>query len=113
MLVDGGPPEADVVGKLRSAGVRSLDLVVLTHAQRDHQGGLDAVLREMPVGMLLDGGRGAGDRTHREIVALARARGTRVARAARRSNARHRGLEAAGAEPGLALPPGGRDRRSQ
>lgn len=45
MLVDTGPPgnPARVVGALRRAGVRRLDLVILTHHQRDHDGALDAV----------------------------------------------------------------------
>jgi competence protein ComEC len=78
VLVDGGPPEADVVDALRRHGVRSLDVAVLTHAQRDHQGGLEAVLRELPVGLLLDGGMASPDPVHARIVAAARARGTRV-----------------------------------
>ena len=48
-LVDGGPAEADVVSDLRARGVTRLDLVVLTHAQADHQGGLEEVLAEFPV----------------------------------------------------------------
>jgi competence protein ComEC len=69
---------ADVVGKLRDAGVRSLDLVVLTHAQADHEDGLEQVVRRLPVGMLLDGGGETKDSAHARIVAIARAHGTRV-----------------------------------
>jgi competence protein ComEC len=78
VLVDGGPPESGVVGDLRAAGVRSLDLVVLTHAQEDHDGGLEAVLGRFRVAALLDGGFGATDLRHRRIVALARRRHTRI-----------------------------------
>ena len=46
------------MGELRAAGVRSLDLVVLTHAQEDHEGGLEPVLGRFPVASLLDGGSG-------------------------------------------------------
>ena len=51
MLVDGGPPEANVAGEaaLRTACAR-LDVVVLTHAQRDHEGGLEAVAARPPRG---------------------------------------------------------------
>ncbi len=77
LLVDGGPPEADVAAKLRARGVSSLDVVVLTHAQRDHEGGLEAVVRTFRVGLLLDGGTGS-DPLHARIVAAARARGTPV-----------------------------------
>jgi competence protein ComEC len=76
VLIDGGPADSRIVAKLRAAGVRSLDLLVLTHAQADHQDGLERVFRELPVALLLDGG--GADRAHRRIVALARSRGTRV-----------------------------------
>jgi competence protein ComEC len=78
VLVDGGPPEANVTAHLRAAGVRSLDLVVLTHAQEDHEGGLEQVLAKLPVATLLDGGAGATVPRHRRIVALARRRHTRI-----------------------------------
>jgi competence protein ComEC len=78
VLVDGGPPATGIVAKLRGAGVHSLDLVVLTHPQLDHQGGLEEVLRRMPVEALLDGGRSAPDALHRRIVGLAREKGARL-----------------------------------
>jgi competence protein ComEC len=81
-LVDGGPPEAEVASKLRDRGVTRLDVVVLTHAQEDHQGGLEAVLARFPVDVLLDGGNPADGPDHRRIVALARARAVRVIPAA-------------------------------
>jgi competence protein ComEC len=55
VLIDTGPPDGGVVARLKHAGVRRLDLLVVTHAQADHDGGAAAVLRAMPVGMLLDG----------------------------------------------------------
>jgi competence protein ComEC len=78
VLVDGGPPEADVVARLRAHGVRSLDVVVLTHGQRDHEGGLEAVVRSLPVRLLLDGAARSRDPRHARIVAAARARGVRI-----------------------------------
>lgn len=69
MLIDGGGAndesraEQTEVGDqvllpfLRSQGVNHLDLVVLTHPHGDHVGGLTAVLREEPVGVVLDGTR--------------------------------------------------------
>jgi competence protein ComEC len=81
-LVDAGPPEANIVSKLREHGVRRLDLVVLTHAQDDHEGGLEAVVSAFRVGILLDGGHPSDGPAHGRIVALARSRGARVMPAA-------------------------------
>jgi competence protein ComEC len=86
VLVDGGPPGTGLPGKLRDRGVRSLDVVVLTHAQEDHQGGLADVLGSFDVGLLLDGGLPEDGPDHRRIVSLARTRGVdvRPARAGQR-----------------------------
>lgn len=54
-LVDAGPPDGGVENCLRGAGVRSLDLLVLTHAHADHVGGLDDVLAAVPVAHVLMG----------------------------------------------------------
>jgi competence protein ComEC len=54
VLVDEGPPEADVAGQLRRLGVTSLSMIVLTHPQRDHVGGAKNVLRRLRVGLVLD-----------------------------------------------------------
>jgi competence protein ComEC len=55
VLVDTGPPDGPVLDRLRRAGVRRLDALVVTHAQDDHDGAAAAVLRAMPVGVVLDG----------------------------------------------------------
>ncbi|MCB9689931.1 MAG: ComEC/Rec2 family competence protein [Alphaproteobacteria bacterium] len=49
ILVDGGPSETQVAAWLRRSGVRHLDLVVSSHAERDHEGGLPEVLRSVSV----------------------------------------------------------------
>ncbi|HXV58106.1 MAG TPA: ComEC/Rec2 family competence protein [Gaiellaceae bacterium] len=54
VLVDQGPPEADVAARLRRLGVRSLAALVLTHPQRDHVGGAADVLERLPVTAVLD-----------------------------------------------------------
>lgn len=56
VLVDQGPPEAHVDELVRDLGVRRVELLVLTHPQRDHIGGAAAVLRSMRVDALLDPG---------------------------------------------------------
>ncbi len=59
ILVDGGPSPAAVTSALGNAlpfWDRSLDLVVVTHPQEDHLGGLIGVLERYQVGLLLDSG---------------------------------------------------------
>jgi competence protein ComEC len=55
VLVDTGPPDGPILARLRAAGVRRLDLLVLTHAALDHDGAAAAVLDALPVGLVLDG----------------------------------------------------------
>jgi competence protein ComEC len=45
-----------VVPALRRAGVRRLDVVLLTHPHEDHVGGLPAAVENFPVGLVLDPG---------------------------------------------------------
>lgn len=54
VLVDEGPPEAQVDRQLRDLGVRRLALMVFTHPQRDHIGGAADVLRHVRVDRILD-----------------------------------------------------------
>jgi competence protein ComEC len=55
VLVDTGPPDGPILTRLRTAGVRRLDLLVLTHAALDHDGAAAAVLSALPVELVLDG----------------------------------------------------------
>ena len=77
VLFDGGPPEGRVARLLRQAGVRRLSAMVMTHASRDHHGGLADVLRQIPTEVLLDGGDGTGDPAFRAVLAEAARRGVR------------------------------------
>lgn len=54
VLVDEGPPEADVASQLRRLGVRRLAALVVTHPHRDHVGGAAEVVDSIPVGFVLD-----------------------------------------------------------
>jgi competence protein ComEC len=74
LLVDQGPPEADVAGQLTRMGIRSLSAVVLTHPQRDHVGGAADVIRRLRVGAVLDPGLAATGPDYEEAIAAARAR---------------------------------------
>jgi competence protein ComEC len=78
ILVDQGPPEADVASQLRRLGVRSLTAVVMTHPQRDHVGGAADVLRRLRVGAVVDPGLAVAAASPDESAALAAARKRRV-----------------------------------
>ena len=78
VLVDTGPPDGPILARLRAAGVRALDVLVVTHAQADHEGGASAVLSHYPVRLLLDGGDGAATLAHRALDAAAAERGVRI-----------------------------------
>jgi len=74
VLVDQGPPEADVAGQLARMGVRSLSALVLTHPERDHVGGAADVIRQLHVNAVLDPGLAATGPEREEAVAAARER---------------------------------------
>jgi competence protein ComEC len=78
VLFDAGPPEARTARLVRGAGVRHLSLVVVTHASRDHHGGLPELLDRVPTDVVLDGGDGTRDPAFRAALAAARERGTEV-----------------------------------
>ena len=79
VLVDTGPPDGGIVARLRHAGVGRLDLLVVTHAQADHDGGAAAVLEAMPVGLVLDGRDGVREPLGLRMAAEARLRAVRLA----------------------------------
>ena len=78
VLVDQGPPEANVAGQLAGLGVRSLSAIVLTHPQRDHVGGAADVIRRVRVAQVLDPALEVTGPEHQEALAAARARGIPV-----------------------------------
>lgn len=75
VLVDGGPDERKIMQKLEEHGVRHLDLVVSSHPHNDHASGLVEVLREIPVGRLVDPGLGRdATEAYRELLETAEER---------------------------------------
>jgi competence protein ComEC len=78
VLVDTGPPDGGIVRRLHRAGVSRLDLLVVTHAQADHEGGAAAVIGAMPVGLVLDGRDGVHEPLGARMEAAARRRAVAV-----------------------------------
>ena len=74
VLVDSGPPDGPILARLRSAGVRRLDVLALSHDALDHDGSAAAVLGAVPVGLVLDGEEAT---PHASVAELAASRGVR------------------------------------
>jgi competence protein ComEC len=77
-LVDTGPPSAHVEQVLRRRGITSLDALLLSHDQLDHDGRAAAIVRSLRVGLLVTPALPAHSPSFGEAVAVARARGTRI-----------------------------------
>jgi competence protein ComEC len=107
VLVDAGPADADVAGRLAELGIDHLAALVVSHGDSDHSGGVPAVLGSVDVDRLLYARIGAA------VPELARARGARPANVAAGSRLRvgrlrlevlwpPRRLQAPRAEPNVA-----------
>ncbi|GLC89891.1 MBL fold metallo-hydrolase [Lysinibacillus piscis] len=72
MLVDGGVKGAgqNVVSYIKSLGMTKLDIVVATHPDADHIGGLIPVLSTLKVGQFYDSGKVHTSQTFEELLTL-------------------------------------------
>lgn len=77
-LVDGGRDPLLLEGRLRSHGIGRIDLLVVTHGDLDHVGGLDGILSGHGVGRLWVPAFGSRGDVLDELVAAARAAGIGV-----------------------------------
>lgn len=71
MLIDGGPPNSRVLSELAEilpANDSYIDLVVMSHPQLDHFGGLIDVLKKYEVGAFIGTGRKGEIDAYRELV---------------------------------------------
>ncbi|WP_242985956.1 ComEC/Rec2 family competence protein [Oceanobacillus zhaokaii] len=59
ILIDGGPPKAGkrVVDYLNKLGIKQIDLLIATHPDVDHIGGLKKVMKEVAVKQVIDSGK--------------------------------------------------------
>jgi len=72
-----------VLGYLRRAGIRAIDLMLLTHPHGDHLGGAAPIIDAMPVGMILDSGQSYAGRAYRDAISAARSHGVKIVLARR------------------------------
>jgi competence protein ComEC len=78
VLVDQGPPEADVAGKLLRLGVDRLAALVISHPSRDNIGGAEEVVERLRVGLVLEPALPFANPFGRPALAEARRRGIPV-----------------------------------
>ncbi|MBI4494149.1 MAG: MBL fold metallo-hydrolase [Chloroflexi bacterium] len=75
MLVDAGNSSRDarevILPYLERQGIERLDVVVLTHPDQDHLGGLPDVLQRVPVGRFLDSGQASTNRAYQRTLEVA------------------------------------------
>jgi len=77
MLIDGGPKykrgdagRRYVLPYLHKKGINKIDILVLTHPHDDHVGGLPSVIKDMPVGLVLDSGQPHTSRVYLDFLGL-------------------------------------------
>lgn len=69
VLIDAGDGDENVVDRLRGLGVQKLDLAVATHAHADHIGGMEHVVRSLPIGHYMDSGVPHTSQTYGRLMA--------------------------------------------
>lgn len=80
ILIDAGTNDAEdeLCRQMRRAGIRRIDLAVLTHPHEDHIGGADAVIDRFEVGRVLISGRGTDTAAYSRLCEAAERRGTDI-----------------------------------
>ena len=78
VLYDGGRPAEEVLGYLQSVGVTTLDLVIASHADADHIGGLEEVVRAYKPRLFMDNGLPHDTQTYRGLLTAVRDAGSQV-----------------------------------
>lgn len=68
ILYDGGRDAIEVLAYLRSVGVQTIDLVIASHADADHIGGLAAVIEAYRPRYFMDNGLSHSTETYRRLM---------------------------------------------
>ena len=71
VVVDGGTPEGRADDQLRELGIERIDLLLATHADYDHAGVHEDLLREFEVGTYITNGLAHTTQAYRRITELA------------------------------------------
>lgn len=78
VLYDGGRRDDDVLAYLQSVGVTKLDLVIASHADADHIGGLEAVVGYYQPKLFLDNGLPHPTQTYEGLIRAVRDAGSQL-----------------------------------
>ncbi len=78
VLYDGGRPTEAVLAYLQSVGVTSLELVIASHADADHIGGLEAVVRAYQPRLFMDNGLPHDTQTYRGLLRAVQGAGSQL-----------------------------------
>lgn len=78
VLVDGGRRDDDALAYLQSVGVASLDLVIASHADADHIGGLEEVVRYYRPRFFMDNGIAHTTQTYFGLLEAVQEAGSQV-----------------------------------
>ncbi len=78
VLYDGGRPAKEVLEYLQAVGVTSLELVIASHADADHIGGLEAVVRAYKPRLFMDNGLTHDTQTYRGLLQAVKDAGSQL-----------------------------------
>ncbi len=71
-LIDAGPDD-ETLDQLRQHGIEAVDIAIATHAHADHIGGMERIVRSMPVRFYMDNGVPHTTATYRSLMETLRA----------------------------------------
>jgi competence protein ComEC len=110
ILFDTGTPQGGIVNRLREVGLERLDVLVITHAEDDHEGAAIQVIDRFRPNLVVNGGAGWDTAVQAALPGAAREVGARIVEVAAGDELRLGALRVAILSPPAAvarLPPSG------